>query len=397
MKALYQQALASLWLQRGDALAQARDLIAIAPAFVPARLLEASILVCSRDVREFEAAGWAFAGLRGLAMTRGEAAHAAAIAAAIDGDLAGACGRYDAILASDALDTLALWTAQTTDYFLGNAQAQRDRSARVLPHWPADAPGYHAVLSTHAYGLAECGDYAEAEAAALRALEVEPADPRAEHALMHVLEMQGRAAEGVRRPSRHSLNHLYWHRALFHLQLDRPDRALAVYDGAMGLDRLPDLIDASALLWRLRLAGADVGERFVEVAARWSEHAEDAHCAFNDVHAMMAFAAAGHWHAARRLLAAQERTLERRRGANYEMTRFVGHPASRAIAAFGRGDYRNAELLLRALPPVAHRIGGSHAQRDVLTLTRAAAALQRPRLIPGELHASHLSPRLAAA
>ena len=59
------------------------------------------------------------------------------------------------------------------------------------------------------------------------------------------------------------------------------------------------------------------------------------------------------------------------------MTRLVGLPASRAIAAFGRGDYAAAEALLRGLPPVAHRIGGSHAQRDILQLTRAAAAARR--------------------
>jgi hypothetical protein len=35
--------------------------------------------------------------------------------------------------------------------------------------------------------------------------------------------------------------------------------------------------------------------------------------------------------------------------------------------------------VLRALPPVAHLIGGSHAQRDVLQLTRAAAALRRTK------------------
>jgi hypothetical protein len=79
------------------------------------------------------------------------------------------------------------------------------------------------------------------------------------------------------------------------------------------------------------------------------------------------------------------------------MTRLVGHPACQAIAAFARGDYRSAERLLRALPPVAHRLGGSHAQRDVLTLTRAAAVSRRARLNPGEPHATHLSPRLAAA
>jgi len=54
-------------------------------------------------------------------------------------------------------------------------------------------------------------------------------------------------------------------------------------------------------------------------------------------------------------------------------------PASKALAAYGRGDFAMAETLLRALPPVAHRIGGSHAQRDILQLTRAAAIERRPK------------------
>jgi hypothetical protein len=247
----------------------------------------------------------------------------------------------------------------------------------------------------HAYALAECGQYAEAEIAALRALELEPDDARAEHALLHVLEMQGRADEGLRRPVRHASNHLYWHRALFHLQLDRPGQALAVYDGAMGLEKLADLIDASALLWRLRLAGVDAGARFAEVAGRWLPHAEDTYCAFNDLHAMMAFVGAARWDWVKRLLAAQERRLARAAGANHDMTRLVGYPACRALAAFGRGDFRGADSLLRSLPPVAHRIGGSHAQRDVLLLTRAAA-LRRSRPIQGERDA-FVSQSLAAA
>jgi hypothetical protein len=61
------------------------------------------------------------------------------------------------------------------------------------------------------------------------------------------------------------------------------------------------------------------------------------------------------------------------------MTRLVGLPAGKALAAFARQDYANAETLLRALPLVAHRIGGSQAQRDVLELTAAAAARLRHR------------------
>ena len=376
-----------------------RGAIAAQPDSVAARLLEANILACSRDVRDFEAAGWAFAALRGLPMSEHERAHTAALAAAIDGDLVGACRIHDAILAQKPTDMVSLWVANLMDYYVGNAQSLRDRAGRVLAHWPASRPGYHAVLAMHAFGLAECGDYAAAEAAALHALELEPSDIRAEHALLHVLEMQGRAAEGVRRLADHRVNHLWWHRALFQLQLDEPREALALYDGRMVLDSLPDLIDASALLWRLQLAGVDVGGRFRPLAARWSQHAEDAHCAFNDLHAMMAFVGAERWDWAQRLLDAQARRLERVRGANHDMTRLVGHPACRAIAAFGRGDFRGAENLLRALPPVAHRIGGSHAQRDVLMLTRAAAAQRRSRPRPtyGDLHASFVSQRLAAA
>ena len=71
--------------------------------------------------------------------------------------------------------------------------------------------------------------------------------------------------------------------------------------------------------------------------------------------------------------------MERRAGGagtNAEMIREVGLPACRAIVAFGRGDYAAAVELLEPLRLVAHRFGGSHAQRDVLPLTLVEAALR---------------------
>jgi hypothetical protein len=129
----------------------------------------------------------------------------------------------------------------------------------------------------------------------------------------------------------------------------------------------------------LHLAGHDVGPRFGPLAVRWARYAEDAHCAFNDLHAMMSFAGARRWDYAQRLLQAQTRRATMPRAANHETIKRVGLPAGQALAAYGRGDYAEAEALLRALPPVAHLIGGSHAQRDVLQLTRTAAALRRTR------------------
>jgi len=387
---LYESALAALRTQRPDALALARQATAADPGFVPARVLEAWLLLWSRDARDFDAAGWVFARLTRMAMSGRERRHAGAIATAVDGDYEGAARLLDGIVAEEPHDLVALATAQVFDYYLGDPEAQRRRTSRALRHWSASDPGYHAMLSLHAFGLEECGDYAAAEEAARHALELEPRDVRAHHVVSHVLEMQGRAAEGVLWMGARSAwwadpgaasTHLWWHLALYQLELGRTRLALEVYDRRLQGDSLSELIDASALLWRLHLAGHDGGGRFAALAARWEPYAEDAHCAFNDLHAMMAFAGAGRWDWAGRVLAAQSRRIGQPWSTNHDMTSLVGLPASRAILAFGKKDYAGAEALLRALPPVAHRIGGSHAQRDILQLTRAAAAQRRPRLV----------------
>ena len=63
-----------------------------------------------------------------------------------------------------------------------------------------------------------------------------------------------------------------------------------------------------------------------------------------------------------------------------ETTRQVGLPACRALIAFGRGNDTLAINLLASLPALAHRLGGSHAQRDVLNLTllKALGRTRRP-------------------
>jgi len=380
------KALADFLASRGDPLAAARAAVRAAPESATAHLVEASLLLCSRDRRNIEKAGWVYAKLTKLQLTPKEAAHLKAIRAALDEEVAAACEIYDEILAEDPHDLLALAVAQLYDYYLGNPESQLRRTARMLPAWRGGMPGYSSVLAMHAYALQECGDYEAAQAAAHRALALDPRDVRAHHAVAHVMEMQGRLEEGMRWLGTRSAlwsdaggatTHLWWHIALYHVELGRYAQAVAIYDHRMQGDSLSELIDASALLWRLHLAGVGLGGRFHSAATRWAPYAEDAYCAFNDLHAMMAFVGAGRRDLASRLIAAQERRVARPSGANHDMTRLVGLPASRALAAYGRGEFAFAAQLLRALPPVAHRIGGSHAQRDVLHLTRAAAAARR--------------------
>ena len=91
----------------------------------------------------------------------------------------------------------------------------------------------------YAFGLEENGEYRLAEKFARDALAVDPMHVGAIHAMVHVLEMEARAREGLALLADNEaawsegngyLVHLAWHRALFHLELDEVSEALAVYD-----------------------------------------------------------------------------------------------------------------------------------------------------------------------
>ncbi|MCB1972709.1 MAG: hypothetical protein KDG54_20130, partial [Geminicoccaceae bacterium] len=203
------------------------------------------------------------------------------------------------------------------DFFRAGARDLRDRIARALPQWDADRPGYSVLLGMHAFGLEECGDYARAEATGREALDRQPLDAWAHHAVAHVMEMQGRAEEGIAwmasREARWSGDdaffriHNWWHKALYHLELEQGAEALALYDGPIRGSRSPlavNLADASALLWRIAIAGHDVGDRWQELARAWDRHADGKLYPFNDLHAAMAYLGARREADLSRLLAA---------------------------------------------------------------------------------------------
>ena len=118
------------------------------------------------------------------------------------------------------------------------------------------------------------------------------------------------------------------------------DEVLDIYDRQVhhaGSDGVPiEMLDASALLWRLRLAGIDTGDRFTTLATAWERIAEaDPWYVFNDAHAAMAFCGADRLGDARRLVSRLERSLEQPAadGTNRLMTEMVGLAVTRALLA----------------------------------------------------------------
>jgi hypothetical protein len=272
------------------------------------------------------------------------------------------------------------------DFYRANARDLRDRIARVLPMWSPESAGYSILLGMHAFGLEETGDYARAEEAGRKAVEMQPLDCWAHHAVAHVMEMQGRAEDGIgwmiaREPHWSGDDnffkvHNWWHRSLYHLDLGQIDEVLALYDGPIRQDRSTmalDLVDASALLWRLHLSGHDAGERWHEVATTWDAHADGRTYPFNDWHAVMAYLGAGRDSEVDRIVGAY-RNNEDDASDTARWGRQTALPLVEGFAAFWRGDYETAVDRLYGSRFICNSFGGSHAQRDVIdwTLTEAA-------------------------
>ncbi|WP_313697151.1 tetratricopeptide repeat protein [Achromobacter sp.] len=359
------------------------------PVFVMGHLLRAGMMITASDkcveplLREsVEAAEELF----DIANDR-ERRHTAAARAWLDGNFSTALRRYADILADYPHDTLALQVGHIGDFLLGRSAMLRDRVAGILPAWNCKMPDYGYVLGMHAFGLEETNLYSAAETQGRRALDLNPRDPWAVHAVAHVLEMQGRVDEGIawltgRRDDWSSDNmlsiHNWWHLALFHLDREDMAEVLAMYDDRLretSTGQVLDLIDASAMLWRLLLRGVDVEWRWRQLAEVWQARGGTGYYAFNDVHALMAYLGAGDSAAAQTLIESMEAAAQGA-GTNAMMTRDVGLPVAHALVAFARKDYGLTVDLLRDVRLIAHRFGGSHAQRDVLALTLVEAALR---------------------
>lgn len=398
-------AVAKLMTFNNDPVAEVDKATSIDPGLVMGHVLKGLLCVLGTEKSSLPDASAALTA--GQASATGASArerqHLRALEAWIDGRLHAACAAWESILVDQPDDALAMFAAHQGDFFLGQSSELRDRVARRLPEIERGSKldGYYQGM--YAFGLEEMADYGRAEEAGNRAVASDPHDAWAIHAVAHVMEMTSRVHDGQQwlesrsddwSPDNFLAVHNWWHLGLFYFDQQRWDEVLRIYDTRVrGSDSsvILDMIDASAMLWRLKLHDVDVGNRWARMAEVWEPRIDDAWYAFNDTHAMMAFAGAGRRDLAERLLAVMESTASLPTD-NGTMTRTVGLPVARAVLAYSEGRYAEAVELLSPVKAVAARAGGSHAQRDLLGQTLVSAAERAGRV---RLARSLLNERLA--
>lgn len=386
--ALFDQAVEAFNIYRGDPVALVDGAIEAAPEFAMAHILKAYLFGLTTEPEATTGAKDIVAAAKRVPLNEREESHLAALDQLLQGNWTKGSLALDTHCMRFPRDLVALQCGHLSDFFRANARNIRDRIGRALPKWSPEVPGYSFLLGMHAFGLEETGDYARAEEAGRQAVELEPLDCWAQHAVAHVMEMQGRAEDGVgwmttREPHWSGDDnffkvHNWWHLALYHLELGQVDQVLSLYDGPIRQDRSAvavDQIDASALLWRLSLAGHDVGDRWQELSQSWDQNADGKLYPFNDWHAVMAYLGAGRDAEVERILTAL-RNSDPESAETAAWSRNIGLPLVEGFAAFWRGQYETAAERLHPARFIANRFGGSHAQRDIIDWTLTEAALR---------------------
>ncbi len=316
-----------------------------------------------------------------------------------------AISSLETILQVSPQDSLAAKLSHGLRFMLGDSIGMRRSIENVITNVSHDHAHLGYLLGCQSFALEETGDYAAAERVGKKAVLLAPRDAWGLHAVSHVYEMTGRAGDGIgwleNRPDAyaHCNNfsyHVFWHLALFRLELGDHDGALDLYDNHIRnvkTDDFRDIANAASLLTRLELENISIGRRWDELADIAEARVTDGSLVFADLHYLLALLGAGRDDAALLLTAGLDGQSDMAMGRDQRMVATqVGAEMAGALVAFHQERFGEAAETLMRLRPNVQRIGGSHAQRDVFEQITLESVLRSGQLKQAE---TLLSERIA--
>ncbi|WP_298261886.1 tetratricopeptide repeat protein [uncultured Litoreibacter sp.] len=324
-----------------------------------------------------EALGLAEASAMAISISAREKSFVEALKSFYAGDMSQAVAHLEDVLAVHPDDTLAMKLSHGIRFVLGDGKGMRQSIEAVMGAYGPDHAGRGYLMGCHAFTLEETGEYARAETVGRMGLTVSPDDAWGLHAVAHVYDMtcdaQGglKWLEGREAAWAHCNNfryHVWWHKALMHLDLGQNDVVLALYDTEIRADKTDDYRDisnATSLLSRLELNGVNVGDRWEELADISANRTEDGCLIFADLHYLLALIGGSRQHAITKLMGRMHRDAKMGRVEMHRLMATPGLSAAAGLEAFGESDFKTAFLNLARARQTIQNAGGSHAQRDV--------------------------------
>jgi hypothetical protein len=396
----YNHAVLGYLRYRADVPMRLGELLTLDPAFGLAYVLKGYFHLIAFNAAALPVAREALAAARELCAgaTARELAHVAALESWMAGNLAATLRRWEEILEQYPLDVLAFRLHHFVAFWRGQPQLMAAQADKTMRSWSKELAGWPSLLACRCFAHEEIGNYAVAEAAGRHAIGLEPGDLWAAHGVAHVMEMQGRHAEGIAwlaalathwEGGNNLVHHLWWHRALYHFErrefsdvldlYDRRFRDLATPNTLLQPDLYIDVQNAASMLFRLERQGVDVGGRWAELADKAETRIGDCLSVFTLPHWMMALAATRRWDAAERMIEAMRLFAAKGGGSAAPLVGDYALPVVRAILARAQGEPVAACDLMRPALAGMHRLGGSHAQQDVLEQVFLDCAIRAKR------------------
>jgi tetratricopeptide (TPR) repeat protein len=366
--------------------------IAADPGFALAHVARAHILLERGDAagaRESMAAANSVA----AGLPAREASHIAFFNLLSAGDTGAALATLPAHLDAWPRDAMVLGTTAFTNGLIGSSGRAGQKRA-LLDLLDTLAPSYGDdwwFTAHHGMAFSENGQRDAARPKIDRSFAQNPKNPWAAHARAHLCYEEGDAdaarsflASWLTTYPRNGLlfSHLSWHLALGELEGGNTAGALRLFREAFAPDvhsgpPRGKLNDAVSFLWRWELAGQPRNSEAWRVMHDFANSAfPSAGAAFSDMHIALAQAVAG-----------DDAALEARVLQMQELGRMGRYPSGHFVPAvahaFAAFEGRDFAAAIAALEPIAgelERIGGSHAQLDLVTFTLLKAYLNVDRV-----------------
>ena len=357
------------------------DVIEREPQFAAAQALKGLfyLMLGRKELRQtsVEANAAAQSAMKQTIPTPRERAFVDALGMWLSGYPRAARDRIEEVLRFAPMDSLAMKISQAISFILGDSKTMRSSIENVIDTYDAQHAGRGYMLGCYAFALEETGDYRQAEKTGREGMLLAPDDAWGLHAVAHVYDMTANAKAGLEWLStrestwEHCNNfryHVWWHKALMHLDQGQIDVVMDLYDNEIRKDKTDDYRDisnATSLLSRLELEGIDVGNRWEELADLSENRTEDGCLIFADLHYMLALVGGDRDDAVKTMMARMHKDAKICKSDIQKAMAEPGIAAATGLEAFGESDYKTAFINLSTARNNMQNAGGSHAQRDV--------------------------------